>query len=406
MKVLSGPKKEIGNIAAANSPVQKQGGANFSFYDSSRVQDKHAVLSRRIRQHAIQQNSKANFLPRLTKSALQSTQLNKIKDRKHVSPATVIQPKLIIQGETYEGVPLDWNVDGGLEDLLWSWIHDGAEHTFPDEVSAIVAAQRFEEAIDAVEITREADLIVSLLRKWDLSAEKVREVLDDELMEVNFGNILSKAHRFGKTEADVHSLDLISDTQAKGLAAIGNHILKRYNPDDFLYIGIGRSPVLVIEYLEQNGGKVVELPIGKIRHLESEEQENPGEHVQNYVRRIVGEIEKPNILLIDFAGSGDSLRFVKRVLEIVYSEKTRHIINFSLARSELSDEMSGHVRGEEMSNADSFSERMRPEIGKAIHAAFESVDVRTIDGETQPQPEAEAKARRAALVAKINILYG
>lgn len=406
MKVPSGPKKEADNLAAANSPVQKQGGANSSFNDSSRVQDKHAVLSRRIQQHAMQQKSKANFLSRQTKSALQSTQLKKNQDQKHVSADTVIQPKLIIEGETYEGVPLDWNVDGGLEDVLLSWIHDGAAHTFPDEVSAIVAAQRFEEAIDAAEITREADLIEALLRKWDLSRETVDKILDGEGLDTSFENIVNNAGFFAKAEADVHSLDLISDTQAKGLAAIGNHILKRYNPDEFLYIGIGRSPVLVVEYLEQNGGKVVELPIGKIRHLEAGDQANPGGHIQNYVRRIVGEIEKPNILLIDFAGSGASLRFVKRVLEIVYPEKTGHIINFSLARSELDDEMRGRVTGEEMSNATSFSQRMGPEIGKVIHAAFESVDVRTIDGETQPLPQAEAKARRAALVAKINKLYG
>jgi hypothetical protein len=216
--------------------------------------------------------------------------------------------------------------------------------------------------------------------------------------------MMKNPEKFGKSEADVHSLDVVSEDHAKGLSAIGNHILTKYPKGNYLYVGIGRSPVLVVEYLQQKGGQIVELPIGKIRYLNDADKEDPPHEVAEYVQRTIGPVNKPGILIIDFAGSGASLNFIRKILQSAYYG--RAIVNFSLASSDLQDDMEDNVDDQQMSHAQSFSERMTPEIGKAIHAAFDSIDVRTIDGRTEPVPKPDAKVRRSLLVQEIIRRFG
>jgi hypothetical protein len=93
---------------------------------------------------------------------------------------------------------------------------------------------------------------------------------------------------------------------------IVQQITSEYLPKDYFYVGIGRSPTLIIEYMKMAGLDAVNLPLSNFRYCVSGRPSLPEEfkkkldqHLEQYLPS-QSKLQGKSILLIDYTESGDT----------------------------------------------------------------------------------------------------
>lgn len=126
-----------------------------------------------------------------------------------------------------------------------------------------------------------------------------------------------------------------------GLKAVSRYIVKNYPPEQYLYVGVGASPVGVMAYLELSEGRssIAHLPMTNVRSLYIEsrreyvESDNFNAVLKKHFQQFLPDslIKGRKILLIDFALGGGSITFVRDKLRFYFSQRDRQTGVESLA---------------------------------------------------------------------------
>ncbi len=106
----------------------------------------------------------------------------------------------------------------------------------------------------------------------------------------------------------------------RGLPKLVSLILKRYADLDPVYVGVGSSPDIIIEYLRQTkpGQAVATIPISTVKlGLYQAADEQADERVFAYLEKTLGRWwnEARNLVLIDATEQGDTLEVIQDYLE-------------------------------------------------------------------------------------------
>lgn len=145
------------------------------------------------------------------------------------------------------------------------------------------------------------------------------------------------------TEASEESTAVLSEDELKQVGMLARNIMKKYPPDQYHYLGLGKSPTPVMAFLQAYGERVnplvsaTNMPLSKFGHrmsgmssaerrvisgneLNEEQRNRLWEHFDNFVPG-PDELEGKSILLIDLVQSGKSLVATQRHLEQYLKER-------------------------------------------------------------------------------------
>jgi hypothetical protein len=246
-----------------------------------------------------------------------------------------------------------------------------------------------------------------------LSAPEIEAVnaLDMGSVEANLyqGIIRESLTDSGVTEARLEALKqrlaastAITQTQELGLRKVANVIIREHPLNAWRYIGIGRSPAIILEFLKQaHHATTYELPMGGLTNvdaagllLDQAKTKQLKAIVEEYVNPLAGK----RYLIIDYSESGNSIAKAKTILAQLYPLS----IFESLAVS-VNEALPGAQADADPQTAavTAFALRLRMEIGKASLPSFKSLDLTQDVSEWIPELNEGGSEKRRALVAGI-----
>lgn len=108
-------------------------------------------------------------------------------------------------------------------------------------------------------------------------------------------------------------------------------IMAKYPPDEYLYVGLGRSPTPLIAYFQEFLGKnhALHLPIGGLNYTDAEDLWNKPSTRSLVVKHFDAFFPKPHVikgrklLVLDYASSGRSLQQSRKLLKNYFEVKRR-----------------------------------------------------------------------------------
>lgn len=108
----------------------------------------------------------------------------------------------------------------------------------------------------------------------------------------------------------------IGEKEFESIEKVSNHILTHYPREQYIYVGIGRSPVPIIAYLQsENRTLVRNVPLSKFQYgfgiasseLNPTEEATLFQHFDNYLPSNEEMGERNKILIIDFSSRATSI---------------------------------------------------------------------------------------------------
>ena len=147
------------------------------------------------------------------------------------------------------------------------------------------------------------------------------------LIMIQLNVIFAQEQNYNYSELKEEAFEFLSEYH-KGHLSMTNKILGDFNVADYTFVGIGRSPTIVNEYIRQSGGEVYEFPVSRLEIIVNKKAKTTGydpvptgkyatdlSHEKivetfavNIEKRIphIRDIDKP-IVLIDYANMGYSI---------------------------------------------------------------------------------------------------
>jgi hypothetical protein len=117
-----------------------------------------------------------------------------------------------------------------------------------------------------------------------------------------------------------------SEDWARGIRKIAESIVREYPPQEYIYVGLGRSPSSLVAYLSSNGYQALTLPLGGLKLAPGKTMSKPmpdlskaekaalksliDTHIPSYDQR-----GGKKILLLDYVQSGEGLRIGKKLVK-------------------------------------------------------------------------------------------
>lgn len=111
------------------------------------------------------------------------------------------------------------------------------------------------------------------------------------------------------------SFAVIGKKEFESIEKISRHILSNYPKEQYIYVGVGRSPVPIMAYLQSEAGTVVcNVPLTNFRYgvgsypkLNTSEEDRLFQHFDDYLPSELERGERNKILLVDFAHVGTTI---------------------------------------------------------------------------------------------------
>lgn len=201
----------------------------------------------------------------------------------------------------------------------------------------------------------------------------------------------------------------ITTEQAHGLAKTAAAVAGHYPADRWSYIGLGRSPVLVLEYLKHKfSAYTFEVPLGSLSKFE-EAGISASKAYQAALRRSIETTFTPeagkNYVILDYSENGGSLRKAHIIFKLLYPAAQFEAMPLSL--NDFPDESANspgnkfHKMVGEDPAIQAFVLRLRLMIGKSAFSSFKSHDIAEAIKGTLPEPVPGAAENRRALIAEV-----
>ena len=174
----------------------------------------------------------------------------------------------------------------------------------------------------------------------------------------------------------------MTDNQFDGLKQIVAFIVNKFPVENHSFIGIGRSPVLIIELLKQKyGASTHEMPIGGMTDLEPKSILDDDEE-SAALKRLIDQHVDPqagqSYVIVDYAENGGSIKTFEAIFKALYPESEVQIMPVFLNDAEIMHGAQGPDFAElrnSNANVTAFVKRLRLAIGKSGLAGFEKFDI-------------------------------
>ncbi|HEX8440357.1 hypothetical protein [Archangium sp.] len=104
---------------------------------------------------------------------------------------------------------------------------------------------------------------------------------------------------------------LLTDKDLAGFYSFAQHLIAQDEHNDFLYVGLGRSPVVLMEFMRQffPGIETVELPLSVSMENDKKAEVELSLNMAGYIAKYLplSETRGKTLILIDYVDTGDSL---------------------------------------------------------------------------------------------------
>jgi len=103
----------------------------------------------------------------------------------------------------------------------------------------------------------------------------------------------------------------------EGFQKTAQELLEVFPPDKYYYVGVGRSPTMLMSMLEEMGVKGAEIPLSNVRGYEKIRNEATDKALKEHLKRYIPspeELKGRKILMIDFPASGKTFSNVSELL--------------------------------------------------------------------------------------------
>lgn len=114
----------------------------------------------------------------------------------------------------------------------------------------------------------------------------------------------------------------------RGLRETAEELMRRYPPDQYYYIGLGRSPAGVMKMLEALGHKGKNIPLSKMGHIKSFDPKKLKAFLAHHFAEQLppaSELHGKKMLFLDWANKGGTLVNTKKILDEVLTEKPAYL---------------------------------------------------------------------------------
>lgn len=116
----------------------------------------------------------------------------------------------------------------------------------------------------------------------------------------------------------------ISNSEFKELKAVSEEILKKFPPENYYYVGIGRSPTPILAYLNQLEVKFSIVPISSLRYEPFPFKPTSEEILKNHFKKFLPTLDNlkgKKILVMDYSDLGGTIERAHAVIQSLYSNK-------------------------------------------------------------------------------------